>query len=299
MTAFAQQYSREHEKRRNHEKIQSLSQKKINQCLSFTLLSFFGISLYSVTLETSQPLFLRRLNAVYPTKNPDAVKYANELFCLNQVPGILSKDISNETLNPNSQFFGLIYKNIYGKPTFCEPNKETFYNSYSRNLPKWESFFPELVVSLTNYAEYNPTQNPRKFTSGRSHIVVDKLKGEYKVGEIFVAKIQAIDFDGKMKHFGGDYFRARFIEVSTVQNLLPDGIPCDIEDLLNGTYRITAPLLVPGEFKLEVVLCASVEAVAAYIDWTAGRVHQGFVFKATLDTGEEVECNMDLILYDK
>ena len=233
------------------------------------------------------------------SKWPATIDLDNYTLCLKSVPGINSSDIPKETLDHNSQFYKLTYKDTYGKPTFCKPNRDTFYRTYTKNLPTWESFYPDLVTSLNKYAELNPDKNSTKFTSRLSYINLDRVKPEYKVGEIFEATIQAMNFEGEKKHFGGDYYRARLVEVSTLSNSFPNGIPCNIQDQMNGTYKITAPLLLPGTFKLEVVLGASVEAVAAYIDWTARRVHQGWIFHATLQTDEVVECNIDLLLYDK
>jgi len=227
------------------------------------------------------------------------MKQESNISCLDLQPAIHFNEIPKEALDPNSQFFGLIYKDMYGKSTFCNPETDTFYAKVSAGLPKWESFFPNLVISLNKYAAHNPNKNWRNFTSRYSYIEFEKQMGEYTVGETFEAKIQAVDFSRQKKLFGGDYFRARLLDVSTLNNTYPDGIPCVISDLLNGTYVITAPLLVPGEFKLEVILCASVETIAAYVDWSAGRIHQGYVFRATLETGDIVECNMDLLLYDK
>ena len=233
------------------------------------------------------------------SKWPPLKMKPGETLCLKLLPDIHSSDIPNETLDPNSQFYKLSYKDTYGKPTFCEPDRDTFYINYTKNLPAWEKFFPNLVTSLKKYAELNPVKNASKFTSPKSYINFNQVKKEYKVGETFEVSIQAIDFEGEKKRFGGDFFRARLLEVSTENNSFPNGIPCNILDQMNGTYTVTAPLLVPGKFKLEVVLSTSVEAIAAYIDWTARRVHQGWVFEATLETDELVECNLDLLLYDK
>ena len=233
-----------------------------------------------------------------------ACKVLLDIISIDSIPHLEMKRFADtnsfDVLDPESQFFGLIYRDTYGKPTLLETNREAFYENYTKSLPKWEQYYPRLMRSLQIYTKQNPAKNTSKFTSPHhSYVRLNKIKKEYKVGEMFEVDVQTKDFTGKAKRFGGDYFRARLVEVSTANDSLPDGIPCVVEDHMSGTYTVRAPLPVPGNFKLEVVLSASLEAVAASIDWSADRVHQGFIFQGTLDTEEKVECNVDLILYDK
>ena len=208
------------------------------------------------------------------------------------------QEIPVETLNPNGEFFGLRYMNTYGLPV-GEEKSYNFYEEFTKDLPEWKAFFPKLIISIQQYKLHNPHAYDKAFTSNLSYVIFEK-NNSYRVGGIFVAKIQAVDFLNRSKPFGGDYFRVRLTKVGPDSNeALSDGIPCEVEDHLNGTYSIYAPLPVTGAYKLEVLLGASIEAISSYIDWTDGRTHDGFVFNATLLSNESVVCNSDLVLYDK
>ena len=254
------------------------------------LLLLFCYSAYFVVEQYQD----QRPNHVFDLSVPVSKSFCVQLSS-KRIP---SDEIPKESLNPRSQYFGLVYKNTYGKSVSPGIGRKTFYENYTRGFPNWTSFFPNLAISLKKRAEYNWHNDPNKFTSKQSFFTVSKPVAEYKVGESFEAKIQAVDFDGKSKTYGGDQFSARLVAISPTAKRFPDGIPCNIEDHLNGSYTISAPLPVAGKFFIEVILCASVDAVASYVDWTAGRIHQGLTFSALLETNEIVLCNMDLLLYD-
>ena len=140
----------------------------------------------------------------------------------------------------------------------------------------------QTTFSLRQYNRKNPNQHQSLFTSPKSSILITKQK-QYLVGHEFVAQIQARDLLNQSKGFGGDYFRAALINNSTSRSEYRDGIPCSVQDHLNGTYTLRAPLLVPGIYVLEVLLCASVELISAYVEWTNGRIHRGYIHTAQLE----------------
>ena len=207
-----------------------------------------------------------------------------------------TEDYSTEILDSNSPLFGRKYKYIHGVPFFN--NNTGFYDEFIEGLPPWENFMPNLIISLEKLALFNSEGDRRKSTSPLSYCSFPEAK-DYTVGDVFEFKIQAVDFLQRSKPFGGDYFRVRLIKKSLNKNLPPDGIPCAVEDHLNGTYTVRAPLLAHGIYTLEVLLVSSVEAVASFVSWSAGRVHEGYVYQATLLSNETVYCNTDLPLNDK
>ena len=207
--------------------------------------------------------------------------------------------VYNETLDKNSPYFGLIYINTYGTSSKCEKIEPyDWFAEFTKNLPSWKSFMTQTSFSLRQYNRKNPNQHQSMFTSPKSSVLITKQK-QYLVGHEFVAQIQARDSLNQSRGFGGDYFRAALIKNSTSKSEFRDGIPCSVQDHLNGTYTLRAPLLVPGTYVLEVLLCASVELISAYIEWTNGRIHRGYIHTAQLESNELVKCNSDLMLYDE
>ena len=205
----------------------------------------------------------------------------------------------NETSDINSPYFGLIYINTYGTSSEYEKIEPyDWFAEFTKNLPSWKSFMSQTTFSLQQYNRKNPNQYQSLFTSPKSSFIIMKQK-QYLVGHEFVAQIQARDSLKRNKRFGGDYFRAALINNSTSRSEYRDGIPCSVQDHLNGTYTLRAPLLVPGIYVLEVLLCASVELISAYVEWTNGRIHRGYIHTAQLESNELVKCNSDLMLYDE
>ena len=197
-----------------------------------------------------------------------------------------------------SPYFGLLFANQSGTSSkYIKIDPEVWFEHFTSGLPNWRDFMPEITQSLQQYKTHNPQQNQSEFTSPKSVVIVDKH--ELSVGEHFVAKIQSRDLLGRNKQFGGDYYRVFLINKSTKNTKLRDGIPCSVQDHLNGTYTLSAPLLEPGSYELEVILCASIEMIAANIEWADGRIRRGFTFEAKLETGESLICNNDLILSDE
>ena len=207
--------------------------------------------------------------------------------------------IYNETFDKNSPYFGLIYINTYGTSSEYEKIEPyDWFAEFIKNLPSWKSFMTQTTFSLRQYNQKNPNQHQSMFTSPKSSILITKQK-QYLVGHEFVAQVQARDSLNQSKGFGGDYFRAALINNSSSRSEYRDGVPCSVQDHLNGTYTLRAPLLVPGTYVLEVLLYASVELISAYVEWTNGRIHRGYIHTALLESNELVKCNSDLMLYDE
>ena len=205
----------------------------------------------------------------------------------------------NETLNKSSPYFGIIYINTYGTSSEYEKIKpHHWFSQFTKNLPSWKSFMTQTTFSLRQYKQQNPNQNQSMFTSPKSSAVITKQK-QFLVGQEFVAQIQARDSLNQSKGIGGDYFRAALINNLTSKDNFRDGISCSVQDHLNGTYTLRAPLFVPGTYILEVIVSASVELISAYVEWTNGRIHRGYIHTAQLESNELVKCNSDLILYNK
>ncbi|XP_076801307.1 NXPE family member 3-like isoform X2 [Clavelina lepadiformis] len=173
----------------------------------------------------------------------------------------------SDALDPNSAYYGNIYKDMYGHPV----RNASIYGNETFKVD-WKKYFPAIITSLKKYEVQNPTRDPAAFTSETSTVSLETSNKAFKVGDVLVAHIQAKDRLNRSKTFGGDYFRARLIRTEPNGNLT-DGIACKVKDHLNGSYTLQAPLLMAGTFILEVKL-------------------------AILQTNETVECNMDLNTYD-
>ena len=260
------------------------------------VLLIFTLFFYVVAINSNAIQFTIPTASSFLPKGKDERFY--QLLRFESIETVDFNDVPKEALDPESQFFGLKYKNTYGLPTNVESNYSTFYKQLFRGLPKWENYFPEVRDAMQKYILTNFEKDPSKFTSFSSSCFVDTV-GDYEVGEEFRATITVVDRKNRPKHFGGDYFRVRLMKTNSHDGLLPDGIPCAVKDNTDGTYTVRAPLLVPGQFKLEVLLCSSVEAIASYIEWSANRIRGGVVLEARLLSNETVYCNSDLPLSDE
>ncbi|XP_076818100.1 NXPE family member 2-like isoform X1 [Clavelina lepadiformis] len=198
----------------------------------------------------------------------------------------------SETLDPNSPYYGNIYQDRYGQPVRNASiyTNETYYTD-------WKQHFPEIILSMEKYKLQNPTHNPKAFTKSTSTVSLENSKANFKVGDTLVAHIQAKDGFNQDKTFGGDYFRARLI-CRSPNGTVTDGIACKIEDHLNGSYTLRVPLLMAGTFTLEVKLVIPVEGIDWFMNFTSIHNNKGLIYTATLQTKEEVQCNIDLNTYD-
>nr|XP_009859615.1 NXPE family member 3-like [Ciona intestinalis] len=161
---------------------------------------------------------------------------------------------------------------------------------------KWRLYYPELKLILESIESGKlkwPLPPVNTTSAYYSHLVVNK-KQNYVVGDKLVMTIIAKDGNGKRKTHGGDYFFARLIHAESRNKPYQDGIACDIEDHGDGTYSVSAPLLIPGTSSLFIDLVHPSEAVVALVLEASGTSGSGIYFVATYPSSEEVVCNVSL-----
>ncbi|XP_076817769.1 NXPE family member 4-like isoform X2 [Clavelina lepadiformis] len=198
--------------------------------------------------------------------------------------------LPKEALDPSTVWYGNIYKDIYGLPLSAYDM-----TSFEKIGEDWIQFFPDFLASRQHYHLRNPSHDPDAFTRITSKVSLKK-RSKYVVGDVFVAHIQARDQLMRNKTFGGDYFRARLIRTRFGEAV--DGIPCAIYDHANGTYTVKAPLLMSGDFTLEVKLLLSVEGIDHWINFTEKAVHKRACHHAILKSDEKVVCGLHLDIFD-
>ncbi|XP_036265202.1 NXPE family member 3-like isoform X2 [Pipistrellus kuhlii] len=116
-------------------------------------------------------------------------------------------------------------------------------------------------------------------------------QASYVLGGCLEAILVARDHRGRPKTHGGDLFRA--------QLLGPDvkaGVPGDVQDLENGTYLLSFPLLWAGQAQVQVRLIHSSEAVGVLRRiWREKRATVDFrgYFRGPTGNEETVVCNVD------
>ncbi|XP_071969327.1 NXPE family member 4-like [Engystomops pustulosus] len=92
----------------------------------------------------------------------------------------------------------------------------------------------------------------------KSRVFIKNPSNRYCVGDQLTVQVDAYDYLGKRKTYGGDYLRARIYS--------PDkgaGSSGRIEDFNNGSYRINFTLFWEGNISVSVYLMHPSEAVAA------------------------------------
>ena len=235
--------------------------------------------LYLVYTKTNQS---KKLINVFLTKKQETLLTSDVLKLITSKGGTSPAKIPQEAFNPHSPFFGMIFKDTYGLPV-------SRYNLTMRKETKedWKDHFHSLMSSLNKHNNANPMENRSLFTQTAG---VTVHKTELNFGEEFVATITSIDGEGRVKKFGGDYYRARLVRDNTMS---PDGIPCRIIDNENGTYTVRAPLLLEGILHLEIKLVMTAEAVFYVLKRTNFSAY-GPTYIAILESQEEVECNVKM-----
>ena len=190
--------------------------------------------------------------------------------------------IPPEALQRSSPFYGMIYKNDYGLPVKSEIRSSKIENN-------WKLYFPNLMKNLKKLEEFNIALNNRSFTHSSS---IKLMQTNYTLGEEFRAIITSLDRENRTKKFGGDYYRARLVRKS--ESRPADGIPCKVTDNNDGSYSVSAPLLLNGSFVLEVKLVISIEGIREIIQNTENIVTWFGRYEAKLETKEKVTCNLEL-----
>ena len=200
----------------------------------------------------------------------------------------IEQKVPRKSFNKDSPFYGMLFRDEYGLPMKNRPKVE-YYEQSKIQWHSWKSYFPDLMVNFQKLDKFNPTLNQTISTRFAS---VSFNRTNYILGEKFQATITSQDGKRGPKQFGGDYYRARLIQQSSSK--APDGISCKIVDNCDGTYTVTAPLLLEGPMILEVKLVNSVEAIREIVMKTEQLITWRMKFMATLESGDVVMCNVQL-----
>uniref|UniRef100_A0A8C8Y4E0 NXPE C-terminal domain-containing protein n=1 Tax=Panthera leo TaxID=9689 RepID=A0A8C8Y4E0_PANLE len=122
----------------------------------------------------------------------------------------------------------------------------------------------------------------------------DRSQASYTLGGSLEAILVARDHQGRPKTCGGDLFRAQLLGPH-----LKAGVPGDIQDLENGTYLLSFPLLWAGQAQVRVQLIHSSEAVRVlrgiWRDQWATVDFMGY-FQGPTGYEEIVTCNVNPLL---
>ena len=190
--------------------------------------------------------------------------------------------------NKSSPFYGMLYRNEYGSALKSRIGTQAeSYKRWKSERELWKSYFPNLMENFQKLEKFNPTLNKSLSTRSAS---VSFNRSSYKFGEEFLATITSRDREQRPKEFGGDYYRARLVQQNSTMSF--NGIPCKVVDNCDGTYKVTAPLLLKGPMILEVKLVNSVEAIRYIVMKTENLVTWRMRVLANLESDEFVICNM-------
>ena len=194
--------------------------------------------------------------------------------------------ISSDIFSKDSPFYGMLYRDEYGSALRSRTQAES-YKRWQSEWELWKSYFPNLMENFQKLEKANPNLNKTLSTRSAS---VSFNQTSYKFGEMFLATIRSLDGEQRPKQFGGDYYRARLVQKHSIGP--SDGIPCKVVDNCDGTYTVTAPLLLKGLLLLEVKLVNSVEAIKYIVMKTENLVTWRIRQFAKLESNEDVTCNM-------
>ncbi|XP_049644140.1 NXPE family member 3-like [Suncus etruscus] len=153
------------------------------------------------------------------------------------------------------------------------------------------------LVSLTSLLYWPPTPgDPRDFLASTSpqtstYHLRNHTQDSYAMGSFLEVILVARDHRGRPKHHGGDLFRAQLLGPD-----LKAAAPGEVEDLENGTYLLTFPLLWAGQASVHIRLIHSSEAVGVLRRvWREKRATMDFkgYFRGQSGHEEVVTCNVD------
>lgn len=120
------------------------------------------------------------------------------------------------------------------------------------------------------------------------------VQARYALGTYLKAILVARDHRGRPKTYGGDLFRAQLLGPT-----LNTGVPGAVQDLENGTYLLSFPLLWAGRAWVQVRLIHSSEAVGVlrriWRDHWATVDFTGY-FRGPTGYEETVTCNVNPLL---
>ena len=209
---------------------------------------------------------------LYVSYDDNKFTLANSSFISN------SKSTNFQVSNPLSPAYGMEFVEKYGFPTETE-KLQNYYEVYS----DWRPYFPNLMSSIAKRMKMNTTDDVITRTAS---INVDKRK--FVIGGELEATLTSLDGTGRRKAYGGDLYRARLIRG---HGKYIDAVPCKITDNNDGTYAIKVPLLLQGDFTLDVVLVTPLEGILKMIEETEKMLCDDRGYTATLQSKEEVICS--------
>ncbi|XP_071461539.1 NXPE family member 3-like [Marmota flaviventris] len=177
------------------------------------------------------------------------------------------------------------------------PRPVSKYVSNSVESPSLLESLPQELSNLTHLLYWPLTPGDRgDFLSSTSPMTSTyHLRGPaqdtYALGSYLEVVLVARDHQGRPKTHGGDLFQARLLGPE-----LRAGVPGDVQDLENGTYLLSFPLLWAGKAQVQVRLIHSSEAVGVLRRiWKEKRATVNFkgYFQGSSGAKETVICNVD------
>lgn len=149
----------------------------------------------------------------------------------------------------------VVEKGIISSSTLASKivNDSTFIGNLSES--RWLKIFPNLKKVVQKFQSMEGLPSLVNCTDPK-HTVLTLRQDEYRIGGELLAEVNVKDFGNNLKLYGGDIFQA--ILVGKQNNTR---VSCNVDDHMNGTYRITCPLLWHGISNLYVKLVHSSESL--------------------------------------
>nr|XP_039273909.1 NXPE family member 3-like isoform X1 [Styela clava] len=149
---------------------------------------------------------------------------------------------------------------------------------------KWIQYFPH-IQSMKGHFEGMNTLPPQPMITSARKTIISIPKKIYKLNDIFKAKIEAMDFRGNPKKYGGDFFRVGLYKPFRDT----DGVSCGVVDNLIGTYDISCPLVWVGNGVLKVTLIHPSESLYGLMLNSSGTKELGVSLRATVKINGQEE----------
>ncbi|XP_063293140.1 NXPE family member 4-like [Pelobates fuscus] len=178
-----------------------------------------------------------------------------------------------------------------------QPQKETSTNMFENDPTKIDLMVENIFQKVDQLIPKVTLQDLNRATSGEmTEATIMNPKDKYCIGNQLHVKVQAYDYLGEMKTFGGDYLRARIYSPAT--NSSASG---NITDFNNGTYLVNFTLFWEGNVHISILLMHPSEAVSAL--WRArNQGFQNIKYTGNFTSATEYvnsECNFKLDTEDE